>query len=388
MEIKEMTMEQVIERMAAITSEMEAEGADLEALSAEADQLIERKADLKAAQLIADTQAVIAGAGEVIETRTGDNNMSNIITRDSKEYIDAYAEYIKTGDATAVRALLTENGIDSEGKPGTVAVPTFVEQRVKAAWERNDIWNRIPKSFLKGNYKTNFEIERGPASIHLEGAPAIDEQNLVLGMVELVPVMLKKYKLLPDEIMSMRGREFLDYIYDEIEYEIIKLAVGQLISAIDDSPAVADETHPAVAATEIAEISANDFILAEAELSGDLNNAVAIMNRKTYALYRTLRTADGYQFTDLFNGMTVLFTDALPSFATASEGDTFAIVGSLEEGSHANLPNGREVQFVIDDRSIAVTSKDVVGILGKLYIGVGVVQSGAFCKLTKGAVTP
>lgn len=383
METKNMNMEEVIERMNQIPAEVMEKDADLEALQKETDELIERKAELMAEKLQRDTEAVIQGAGQTIET-IGEQKMENKITRDSKEYIDAYAEYVKTGDATICRALMTENGIDGNKDPGTVAVPSFVEARVKAAWERNDIWNRIPKSYLKGNYKVNFEISRGAASIHEEGADPISEEDLVLGIVEILPKMVKKYKQVTDEVMSLRGQAFLDYIYDEITYEIIKLAVKQLIDAIDDLDTTATASAPAVAEQHVETLSADDFILAEAELSGDIRDVVAIMNRKTWALYKTLRTADGYQFADIFNGMDVLFTEALPSFTNAEDGDTFAIVGSLSEGAHANLPNGTEVQFAIDDRSIAVTSKDVVAILGKLYVGVGVVQNNAFCKLIKG----
>ena len=49
--------------------------------------------------------------------------------RNSKEYINAYAEYIKTGDDRECRALLTENV-----GTGTVPVPEIVYDIVKTAW--------------------------------------------------------------------------------------------------------------------------------------------------------------------------------------------------------------------------------------------------------------
>ena len=59
-------------------------------------------------------------------------------TRNSKEYINAYAEYVKTGKDEEVRALLTEN-VDG----GTIAVPDFVLDEVKTAWDNNELLSLV-----------------------------------------------------------------------------------------------------------------------------------------------------------------------------------------------------------------------------------------------------
>ena len=46
-----------------------------------------------------------------------------------------------------------------------------------------------------------------------------------------------------------------------------------------------------------------------------------------------------------------------------------------------NLPDGNEVKFVFDDKSLA--ESDLVKIVGKLYAGIGIVAPNAFCVITK-----
>ena len=78
--------------------------------------------------------------------------------RNSKAYIDAYAEYIKNEDDTECRALLSENATN-----GTVPVPEMVYDIVKTAWEREGIMARVRKAYLKGNIKVPFELTADPA---------------------------------------------------------------------------------------------------------------------------------------------------------------------------------------------------------------------------------
>ncbi len=136
--------------------------------------------------------------------------------RNSKEYIDAFAEYIKgKKEAKELRALLTTNATDSSASIlGNVAVPDFVYDIVKTAWEKDDIMSLVRKIEVDGNMKVNFEASAGDASIHKEGAAAVNEEQLVLGIVTLTPVSIKKWISISDEVYDMRGEAFLRYVYD------------------------------------------------------------------------------------------------------------------------------------------------------------------------------
>lgn len=364
MEIKDMNIEEIIARMNAISEELNGEGADIEALDAETNSLIERKNQL-IAQKKADIQAVIEDQGKTItENVERSTNMEKVITRNSPEYINAYAEMIKTGDEKIVRSLLTENA-----SGGTVAVPDVVANFVKEAWESNEIWRRVPKTFLKGNYKIQFEINAPIAVAHTEGTDPISEENLQMGIVNLQPVYFKKYVKVSDEALSLTGEAFLQYIYAEVTDRIIAAIINSLLVAINASTAsTVGIPHSAVIQGAIAN---TDIINAIGQLKGELRDVVVMTSRSAYAQYKALAFAAGYSI-DIFDGLEVLFTDQLPTGVRA-------IVGSLRDGAHANLPNGQEVEFKIDSTSLALTSADMVGILGRMYAGVGVVRDGAFC---------
>lgn len=363
MEIKDMNLEDVIARMNAISEELNGEGADIEALETETNALIERKASL-IAQKKADVKAVIEDQGETItENVERTHTMENVITRNSPEYINAYAEAIKTGDDKIVRSLLTENAL------GTVAVPDVVANFVKEAWESNEIWRRVPKTYLRGNYKIQYEANAPIAVKHTEGTDPISEENLQMGIVELKPVYFKKYVKVSDEALSLTGEAFLQYIYAEITDRVIAAIINDLMTAIVRSTA-ATVGIPHSAAIQGA-IANTDIINAIGQLKGELRDVVVMTSRSAYAQYKALAFAAGYAI-DVFDGLEVLFTDQLPTGVRA-------IVGSLRDGVHANLPNGQEVEFKIDSTSLALTSADMVGILGRMYVGIGVVRDGAFC---------
>lgn len=191
MEIKEMTIEQLETRLAEIPAELEKEDADLDALEQEVRDIKEEMETRKAAEAkkVEIRAKVAAGEGKVTEEiHTEDKPMSEMEIRNSKQYIDAFAEYIKTEDATECRALLTENV-----SGGTVAVPELVYDIVKTAWQREGIMAAVRKSYIQGNLKVGFEISGADAVVHTEGGAAVSEETLVLGTVNLVPASIKKW---------------------------------------------------------------------------------------------------------------------------------------------------------------------------------------------------
>lgn len=119
------------------------------------------------------------------EERNMNNN--NIELRNSKEYIDAFANYIKTGKDLEVRSLLTENATS-----GTIAVPDLVYDIVKTAWDNNDIMKYVTKSEIIGNLQVQFESASSDAVVKTEGAAAT-EGSITDGIVSLVPSIITKF---------------------------------------------------------------------------------------------------------------------------------------------------------------------------------------------------
>jgi HK97 family phage major capsid protein len=106
------------------------------------------------------------------------------------------------------------------------------------------------------------------------------------------------------------------------------------------------------------------------------------MNPLTYAAFKAVQNGANYNV-DIFEGLEVAFSDALPAYATASEDDVYAIVGDFGYGARAVVPDGDDVQIKIDDKTLM--EEDLVRILGRKYIGVAPVACKAFALISKPA---
>ena len=379
MELKDMTIEALMERKAQIAADAEAPEAELNALTEEVraiNEEIEARKNAEAQR--AEIRAAVAnGAGEVTEEiepeiRAEEKTMEEV--RNSKAYIDAYAEYIKSENDAECRALLTEN------VSGSVPVPTFVEDLVRTAWEREGITSRVRKSYLKGNLKVGFEISGDPAVVHTEGAAAIDPENLVLGVVTLVPQSIKKVIQISDEAYDLRGEAFLRYIYDELTYRIAKLAADTLVADILACGTVSTTTVPGVPEITATTASIGTVAAAIANLSDEAANPVVIMNKLTWGTFKAAQYAANYAI-DPFEGLDVVFNDSITAFDAATTGVAYMIVGDLEQGALMNFPNGEEITFKFDELSLK--KQDLIEVLGRMYVGIGVVSPNAFVKVTK-----
>ena len=377
-EIMALDMEQIEARSAELTSEIEIAETNeaMDAIQNELDAIEERKAQIKleVEQRKLDIAAVIKGQGEVIEEVKEERKMTTMEVRNTPEYINAYAEYIKNGKDTECRSLLTEN------VSGSVPIPELVYNIVNTAWDREGIMALVKKAYLKGNLKVGFEISADGAVIHTEGAAAVSEENLVLGTVTLIPQSIKKWISISDEVMDLRGEAFLTYIYNELAYRIAKKAADELIAKIEACGTVSTTTCPGVPKLTATSASLGTVAGAMSLLSDEANNPVIMMNKATWGTFKALQ-ADGNYGYDPFEGLPVLFNNTIASYAAATTGVTYAIVGDLGQGALANFPNGQGVEFKFDDKT--EMTKDLIRVLGREYVGLGIVAPNAFVKVTK-----
>lgn len=365
-EIMTLGFEDLEKRAAEIAAETaDADKDQIEALNAELDSIEERKKALKeeAEKRKKDAEAVASGKGKEIEKRKEVEKMTNKEVRNSQEYIEAFAKYIKTGKDAECRALLTENVVG-----GVVPVPELVESRVRQAWENDEIFSRVSKTFIRGNLKVGFEISATDAAVHTEGdktGPA--EEVLTLGIVTMVPANIKKWITVSDEVLALGAEEFLAYIYDELTYKIIQKAADLVVAAITNAPATSDATHVGVAQIT-GPVSAATIIDAVAALGDSARDNVLIASGATIAAVRKAALTASYAF-DPFDGLTVIKKD----------GVTGAIVGDLS-GVQVNMPEGDAVTFKFDDLSMA--EHDLVKIVGRLYAAIAVVGPKMFAYIT------
>lgn len=378
-EIKSFTMEQIETRTAEIKAEIDnADAEKLQELNAELEAIETRKGEIEMENRKANMKAVAEGAGQVIVAapEKEERTLQSVISSD--EYVDAFAEYIKTGKDKECRALLTDL-VDG----GSVPTPTIIDNFINTAWERANLVSRVRRTNIKGTAKYPFEYSATGASVHKEGAAAPDEEQLVLGAVSVEPEMLKKWITVSDEVLALKGQAFLDYVYDEIEERILELADAKIVAAIKAAPEAASKTAAGVRVISH-DFDASVIFAAQAELVAAARNVVAIMNKKTY--FNTIMSltdttgrpiynvvADNGRPTYFINGVEVIFDNTLD--------EDEMIVGDLS-GVILNLPDGQLVSFVTDPYSLA--EKDLVKIVGKMYAGIGVVRDGYFCYVSTG----
>ena len=373
------TIEEIEVRLAEIKTQLEAPEADLDALEEEVRSLNTEREALKTAAAQAEEQrrAIADGLGDVKEKKSEETKpMSNEEIRSSAAYVNAYANYIKSGRPDECRALLTENA------SGTLPVPVLVDQIVRTAWESDEILSRVRKTNFKGNLKVAFERSADPAYVHTEGTTAPTEESLLLGIVTMIPANIKKWIRISDEVVAMGGEDFLRYVYDELTYQIIKKLAAGVITDITG----ASTTHSATAVGVPKVTDApglNTVATAAANLSEEARNVVVIMNRMTEVNFRAAYAAGAFAV-DPFMGLPRVYTSALPAYDSASANAVYAIVGDLG-GAQVNYPEGEGVVIKYDD--LTEGEKDMVKVIGRQYAAHAVTAPGRFCNIAKPAGT-
>ena len=379
MNLTEMTVEQLEARQAEIagmsteevaTEELEARANELEAIKAE---LEARKQ--KAAEEAEARKAVEDGAGEKKEEHQEEKKMEVSEIRNSPEYLDAYANYIRTGNDTECRTvLLTKNAPAS----GQLPVPDMLEGIIKTAWDKNEFLNQIKKTYFRGNLRVPFELSATGAWKHIEGTTGLTEEEITIGIVTLTPANIKKLVRVTDECIAMGGEEFINYIYSEVAYRVLGELVAEIIDYIDELSTSNGATAIGIPKVKVAP---GVMVLANAatNLTEEATDLCVVMNRLTEAKFNTAY-ASGQFAINPFDGFKKVYCSALPAFDAASENDMYALVGDLK-AIQANYPEGEGLVIKWDDLSEA--EDDIVKVVGRQYVGFGVTAPGRLVKLTK-----
>jgi len=376
MEIKTMTVEEIEARKLEISGLIETEDADLDALQEEVRTLNEELEARKAAAAKKEEirTAVAAGAGSVIQKHEEVKTVTNEEIRSSAAYTDAFAEYLKTGNDRECRALLTEQ------VSGTVPVPKIVDGIIRTAWDSEPLLARVRRTYIRGNLKVAFERSADPAYVHTEGTTGLTEEDLALGIVEMIPRNIKKWITISDEAIAMGGEAFVRYIYDELTHQITKKLAALVVA--DITGAGTSHSSSAVGIPKInAAPSVTAIPTAASNLSEEARDLCVVMNRLTEASFISAYASASFAI-DPFAGMTKIYSSALPAYSTASTNDTYAIVGDLS-ACQVNFPEGEDVVIKWDDLSLA--EDDLVKVVGREYAAHAVTAPGRLARLTKPA---
>lgn len=373
------TLEEINERRSAIKEEMTKPEADLDALEKEVRDLADaEKQILENAAAAAEKRTRIAAGLETVNVTEKHDDATGEEIRNSPKYIDAFARYIVSNDDRECRALLTKNAASG----GNVPVPSFVDNIIHTAWEKDAILSKVKKTAFRGNLQVPFELSADGAYIHAEGTSAVTEEALSLGIVELKPVNIKKWIRVSDEVIAMGGQAMLEYIYNELTYRVMKALRNAIIGAIAGA-----STSDSSSAIGIAQVTGAPSLTiipeAESKLGDDVQDVFIILNRQTTATFNAARVAGNFAI-DPYDGLGVLYCDALPVYSAADDAAIYGIVGDLK-GAQVNYPEGEGVVTKYDDLSEA--EADLVKVHGRQYAGYGVTGKSMFVNLVKPTTT-
>ena len=388
-----MTLEEIKTRKAEIKASLEADGeVDVNALRSEIESLeVEERALIENAKAEAEANEIRKAEAEAEERRkmadaieVGEVRANEIIPQEVKkmeeirntlEYRKAFVKAIMNGDDAECRALLTEN------VSGDVPVPQVLETEIRNAWEESTILSHAKKTYYTGNVVVGFEKSATEAVVHTEGTEAPTQEVLTIGKVELKAESIKKWITISDEAIDNTTIDTLGYIYKELAQKIVEKAEEIAIGKIVACPVASTSTAVAVPVLTANAVAIDTMVKANALLGGQAKNLFLIMNRQTRADFMSVALNNKYG-ADPFDGLKdrILFTDALKPFANATTGDTYAIVGDLG-ALQVNFPRGEELQIKTDDMSLA--EADLVKVVGRMFVGMGVVAPKHFVKINK-----
>ena len=378
-ELTDKTVEELEARQAEIAG-METEGVETEELEARANELEAIQAEMearKAAAIAAEEarKAVENGAGKTTEEHEEEKKMDLKEIRNTPEYINAYANYIKTGRDTECRDVLLSLNASAGGQ---LPVPDMLESIIKTAWEKNEFLSHVRKTYFRGNVRVPFELSATGAWVHAEGTTGLTEEAITIGIVELKPENIKKWIRISDEAIDLGGEDFLRYIYDEITYRILKELVAQLVADVTSAQASNGTDHIGI---PVVKVAPGVMVLPNAatNLSEEATDLCVVMNRLTEAKFNTAY-ASGQFAIDPFAGFTKVYTSALGAYDTLSENGVYAIVGDLK-ALQVNYPAGEGIVIKWDDLSLA--EDDLVKVVGRQYAGHDITAPGCLVKLTK-----
>lgn len=227
--IKDMSVEELLERRTAIAAELDAPEADLDSLEAEAraikDELEERKA--KEEQRAAIRSDVAAGNGTVTKTFEEKNEVRDMFPIDSVEYRDAWIKS-KIGRelTTEERAALTSAG---------AVIPTMT---INAVWDKlvkpAELLGKVDVTQFPTYVRFPKATTNSAATSQAIGT-TITESSDVIGYVDLVPNEYVKLLTVGADIEHMAVSAVHDWIVENL--------VGQIRAKINSDIVVGTGTN-------------------------------------------------------------------------------------------------------------------------------------------------
>ena len=372
MELKDMTVEQLEERKAAIGKELDNEGADLDALENEvrainAELEARKEAEAKKAEV---REAVALGEGEVIKTFVEEKrNMEKNFSIDSVEYRDAWLKELMGKELTAEeRAAIT----------GTDAIPTETLNKIINVLKENALLGKIDMMQIPGYVKIPIYATNNDATWT---DSSTDSQD-VIGNITLQPKQLIKTIEVPATVDKMSISAFERYITKALANKIESALQKAVIAGTGTTEPVGIITAATskVGKFTKAAVTKADLLAEMGDLPSEYQNGACwIMPSKVF-FSEVMAIADHNDFTNVNNGFTYkLFGKDVVFDDNAKVGTQDAILYGQPKAYHVNLGEGVKV-----DKDMSVGFRNNSAVYRGVCLADGNLDnSNAFVKYTR-----
>lgn len=372
---------------------------EVEALTEEANKIDEEVKDLEEQRSTLKAQEERMSMSQIlsktaIEERKTQMENTNVLN--APEYNQMYADYIRGKvDAKEIRSYIESRDGSANLSTATdyVPIPEIMQGYVETAWYEYGKFSRlVSETFEPAIFKIPVEVSATGANWHDENGEAVTQEEITFGQIILSPKMIKKFIALTDELMAMGASDFLRYVADELVYRVI-LALDEAIIDRTDANGqgvigivgnTLTDNVPADLGFNVINEAISDLVTFE-DLTIAMNpatffkNFMGLTDLQGLPIFRVVQDNTGKPQYYL-SGHRVEFTQALPAYDDANEGDVYAVIGNFRRGYRLNYPQGRNVITLVDPYTLA--TEDVVRMIGRLYVAGNVVKPKHFVALS------
>lgn len=212
MEIKEMNLKDVEERLNAIREEIENDDADIDALETEVRNLNVRKEELHTMETRRKEKImeIRSGMGEVIRTFEEEKKLNRTFAPDTIEYRDAYLKNLQGK---------TLNAEERAAVSATAAIPTETMNMIIGRLEMVPLLSAVDMTYIPGNVTYPVEGTVNDASWVVMGTAATDSADTITSISLSAYKLIKTIEITAD-VAAMAISAFQNWLVSRLSNKI------------------------------------------------------------------------------------------------------------------------------------------------------------------------
>lgn len=335
---------------------------------------------------------------EARQARSGD--AEDVLS--TRSYELAFARYVKTKDATEVRALTNTIVSDNAG----VLVPTTLANRIA---DKAKIGGRLLQlcsmTELKGLAEYPVIEQKSDPDWHVEGSTVAGtdikkEKTLKIVSVPMGADYLAEMLHTTKKFENDSIEAFWEWLMAEFPDALLRQIDAAILTGPEDGTkgirGVLTNTNPQFVETLAGHtLNFNTANAAAALLDDGVESGpvTIVMNRKTFfnnvmglidttnrPIWSEVASSNLNRPSFVMGGYPVVFSNVLPAYDTATAGQAYMVMGNFN-AMRLNFPVGMSPEFSRDETTLK--DKNLVRYVSEIYVGGNIVSVGSFVKVTK-----